>query len=94
MGVHVWGYRKAGRGEGKGLGSREAGFDAGKGRGSAGECCSGVSTVARMTWESMRPLGDSDGTVGDNGMDLPKMVRDLCRCSRSFSRIQSSLSLV
>jgi len=33
----VWGYGKAGGGEGKRLGSREAGFDAGKGRGSAGE---------------------------------------------------------
>ena len=68
VGVHGLVYRKAGRGEGKGLGSREVGFDAGNGRGSAGKCCSGVLMAARVTWESMRPpLGDIDGTVGDNG---------------------------
>ena len=58
------GYGKSGEGEGKGLGSREAGFDAGKGRGSMGECRSGVLMAARMTWETMRRSpGDSDGRL-------------------------------
>ena len=33
VGVHVLGHRKAGGGEGKGLGLRKAGFDAGRGVG-------------------------------------------------------------
>ena len=53
IGVRVFGYRKAGGGEGKGLGPREAGFDAGKGRGSSGERCSGVLMAARVMWETM-----------------------------------------
>jgi len=54
------GYRKAGGGEGKGLSSREAGFEAGKGRGSTGEP-SGALMAARMTWETTRwPPGDVD----------------------------------
>ena len=42
VGVCVLGYRKAGRGEGKRLGSREVGFDAGEGRGSRVGHCSGA----------------------------------------------------
>ena len=50
--------------------------------------------AARVTWESMRPsLGNIDGTVGDNGRDLPKLVGDLCRFSLSSWRDQSELSL-
>jgi len=68
-----------GRGERKRLGLKEAGFDVGKGCGSTEECCSGVSTVVRIMWESMRPpFGDSDGTIGANSRDLSKIVRDLC----------------
>ena len=64
VGVCVVGYRRAGGGEGKGLGSREAGFDAGKGRGSTGKCRSGVLMAARMTWEMMRRSpGDIDGIL-------------------------------
>jgi len=60
--VRVWGYGKAGGGEGKRLGSREAGFDGGKGHGSAGEHRSGVLVAARVTWETMRwPYGNVDG---------------------------------
>ena len=62
VGVRVVGYRRTGGGEGKGLGSREAGFDARNGRGSTGKYRSGVLMVARMTWETMRqPLIDVDG---------------------------------
>ena len=68
VGVHGLMYRKAGRGEGKGLGLREVGFDAGNKCGSAGKHCLGVLMAVRVTWELMRPsLGDIDGTVGDNG---------------------------
>jgi hypothetical protein len=57
-----YGVQKGRGGEGKGLGSREAGFDAGKGRESTAECRSGVLMAARMTWETMRwPPGDVDG---------------------------------
>ena len=60
--VHVLWYRKAGGSEGKGLGSREAGFDAWKGRGSTGKHRSGVLMAARVTCETMtRPPGDVDG---------------------------------
>ena len=39
VGVCFGGYRKARRGERKGLGSRETGFDAGKGCGRTGKQC-------------------------------------------------------
>ena len=52
--VHVWGYRKAGGGEGKSLGSRKVGFDGEKGRESAGEHHSEVLVAVRVTWETMR----------------------------------------
>ena len=59
--VCALGYGKARGGEGKGLGSREAGFDAGKGRGSTVERRSGVLMAVRVTWETMRwPPGDVD----------------------------------
>ena len=54
VGVYILGYRKAGGGERKRLGSREAGFDAGKGRGSTGEHRSGG-------------VDGSEGDVGDDG---------------------------
>jgi hypothetical protein len=64
VGVGVLGYRKAGGDERKWLGSREAGFDAGKGRGSMGERRSGVLMAARVPWETMRQApGDVDGQV-------------------------------
>jgi len=54
------GYRKAGGGEGKGLSSREVGFEVGKGHGSTGEP-SGALIAVRMTWETMRwPSGNVD----------------------------------
>ena len=42
-------YRKAGGGEGRELGSREAGFDAGEGRESTAEHRSGVLMAVRVT---------------------------------------------
>ena len=48
IGVDVLWYRKAGGGEGKGLGSREAGFDARKGRGSTGKHRSGALMAASV----------------------------------------------
>jgi len=60
--VRVWRYGKAGGGEEKRLGLREAGFDRGKGRGSAGEHHLGVLVAARVMWETMRwPYGNVDG---------------------------------
>ena len=49
IGVHVLGHRKARGGEEEGLGLREAGFDAGMGRGSTVGRCSGVLMAVRMT---------------------------------------------
>ena len=46
--VCVFGYRKARGGEGKGLGSKEVGFDVGKGHGSSGERYLGVLMAARV----------------------------------------------
>ena len=61
VGLHVLGYRKAKGGEGKGLDSRGAGFDAGNGRGSMGEHRSGVLMAARVMSEMMTwPPGDVD----------------------------------
>ena len=42
--VRIFGYRKAEGGEGKGFGSRGAGFDVRKGRGSRAGRCSGHSS--------------------------------------------------
>ena len=62
VGVHVLEHRKAGGGERKGLGLREAGFDAGKGHGSTAEHCLGMLMTVRMLWEMMRwSPGDVDG---------------------------------
>ena len=53
IGVCVFGHRKAGGGEGKGLGLREAEFNVEKGHGSLGECCLVVLMAARVMWETM-----------------------------------------
>ena len=94
VGVHVVGYRRTRGGERKGLGSREAGFDAGKVRGSMGKCRSGVLMAARTTWEMRRPPGDIDGRL----MAPPSQNRQLevlpgfmrgCYClCRYFSKIK------
>jgi hypothetical protein len=53
VGACGFGYNKAGGGKGKRLGSREAGFDVGEGRGSMAGRCSGVLMAARVMWQTM-----------------------------------------
>ena len=53
VGACVMGYRKAGRGEGKRLGLREVGFDAGEGCGSRVERHSGAFFKPLVTWETV-----------------------------------------
>ena len=53
VGACVLGYRKARRSEGKRLGLREVGFDAGKGCGSRVGCCSGAFFKPPVMWETV-----------------------------------------
>jgi hypothetical protein len=92
----VLGYRKAGGGEGKWLGSREAGFDMGKERGSTGEHRSGSLMAARVTCETMwRPPGDVDGRLigavcqHPAHVQSPRRFMRQCYCwCRDFSTIE------
>ena len=53
VGACVLGYRKAGRGEEKRLGLREAGFDAGEGHGSRVGHCLEAFFKLPVTWKTV-----------------------------------------
>ena len=73
----VLGYRKAGGGEGKWLGSREVGFDMEKGHGSMGEHRSGSLMAARVTSEMIWwPPGDVDGRLIGAVCQHPALVQE------------------